>query len=176
MSGQTIHVDGNPYRPGMGTVPTYLADREGQLRRFRAHLADFPGLPHNVRVSGLRGVGKTVLLGEFVDAAQDAGWITVTHECADAESDGAVAIRRLHDLVREAVERLSLTRRITDRMRTVLEQLRELAGGVQLSYRDLGLTLPRGLADPQTDADLRVTAPGGNRGADAHQGRCPRLG
>jgi len=63
-------VSGNPYRPGMGTVPTYLADRDGQLDRFQGYLRDFSGLPHNIRVTGLRGVGKTVLLTEYAEVAR----------------------------------------------------------------------------------------------------------
>lgn len=132
---------GNPYRPGMGTAPVYLADREGQLGRFRQHLADFPGLPHNVRVTGLRGVGKTVLLGEYADQAAAAGWISVSHECEDHEREGSVALGRLHGLLQEAIHRLSPGRRMGDALRTTLEQLRGLAGGAQLTYHELGITL-----------------------------------
>ncbi len=52
----------NPYQPGVGTPPPYLADRDEQLARFRGYLGDFPEKRRNVRLSGLRGVGKTVLL------------------------------------------------------------------------------------------------------------------
>lgn len=52
----------NPYQPGVGTIPPYLADREEHLQRFGGYLRDFPDKRRNVRLSGLRGVGKTVLL------------------------------------------------------------------------------------------------------------------
>jgi hypothetical protein len=61
----------SPYRPGVGTDPPYLGDREPQLRRFREYLAE-PGVPHNVLVTGLRGVGKTVLLNHYRDEAESA--------------------------------------------------------------------------------------------------------
>ena len=46
----------------MGVTPPYLADREQQIARFERFLAEFEDLPRNVRVTGLRGVGKTVLM------------------------------------------------------------------------------------------------------------------
>jgi hypothetical protein len=63
----------NPFRPGMGLDPRYLADREYQLVRFRRYLGGFPQFPRNVRLSGLRDVGKTVLLQRCAALAQDAG-------------------------------------------------------------------------------------------------------
>ena len=65
----------------MGLEPTYLADRAPQLARFKHYLAGFPGLPRNVRVTGLRGVGKTVLLQQYGRLAEEGGWIVVGREC-----------------------------------------------------------------------------------------------
>jgi len=67
----------NPYQPGVGTTPPYLADREEQLQRFRGYLRDFPDKRRNVRLSGLRGVGKTVLLKEYRDAARERDWVVI---------------------------------------------------------------------------------------------------
>ncbi len=47
----------NPFRPGMGLDPPYLADRQAHLDRFERYLGGFPALPRNVRLTGLRGVG-----------------------------------------------------------------------------------------------------------------------
>ncbi|MGH3426960.1 MAG: ATP-binding protein [Mycobacteriales bacterium] len=70
----------NPYQPGVGTTPPYLADREQQLQRFRGYLRDFPDKRRNVRLSGLRGVGKTVLLKEFRDAARERDWVVIRRD------------------------------------------------------------------------------------------------
>ena len=70
----------NPYQPGVGTTPPYLADRELQLQRFRGYLRDFPEKRRNVRLSGLRGVGKTVLLKEFRDAAREHDWVVIRRD------------------------------------------------------------------------------------------------
>jgi hypothetical protein len=70
----------NPYQPGVGTTPPYLADREQQLQRFRGYLRDFPDKRRNVRLSGLRGVGKTVLLKEYRDAARERDWVVIRRD------------------------------------------------------------------------------------------------
>lgn len=70
----------NPYQPGVGTTPPYLADREEQLQRFRGYLRDFPDKRRNIRLSGLRGVGKTVLLKEYRAAARQRDWVVVRRD------------------------------------------------------------------------------------------------
>lgn len=70
----------NPYQPGVGTTPPYLADREEQLRRFAGYLRDFPEKRRNVRLSGLRGVGKTVLLKEYRALARERDWVVVRRD------------------------------------------------------------------------------------------------
>ena len=54
----------NPYRPGAAVPPLFLAGRTAEKRRFSGILRGAPELPANVRLTGLRGVGKTVLLKE----------------------------------------------------------------------------------------------------------------
>ena len=85
----------NPYQPGVGTTPPYLADREEQLQRFQAYLRDFPDKRRNVRLSGLRGVGKTVLLKEYRAAARERDWVVTRRDLTARlcqEADFALAI------------------------------------------------------------------------------------
>lgn len=86
----------NPYQPGVGTTPPYLADREAQLQRFRGYLRDFPDKRRNVRLSGLRGVGKTVLLKEYRAAARERDWVVIRRDltarlCQEREFAVAIA-------------------------------------------------------------------------------------
>src|SRR5271155_3143820 len=83
----------NPYRPGVGTKPLYLAGRDQSIRRFRSVIRAAPELPANIRLTGLRGVGKTVLLGEFGDEARELGWATTYLEFLPGHStdDGLTA-------------------------------------------------------------------------------------
>jgi hypothetical protein len=51
----------NPFRPGMGLEPPYLADRPDQLQRFARYLDGFPRVSTQRSHDWARGVGKTVL-------------------------------------------------------------------------------------------------------------------
>src|SRR6266566_1936287 len=83
----------NPFRPGMGLDPPYLADRAAQLERFTRYLAAFPAFPRNVRLTGLRGVGKTVLLQHYAAAAEARGWVVVRRTAVE-HSSRALALRQ----------------------------------------------------------------------------------
>lgn len=76
----------NPFRPGNGVVPPYLAGRDGLLDAFEAFLPESP-LHANWTLTGLRGTGKTVLLSEFAARAERAGWPTLQRELGDRHRD-----------------------------------------------------------------------------------------
>lgn len=72
----------NPYNPGAGTRPPALTGRDGELERFDVLLARLlAGSPEqSMLVTGLRGVGKTVLLNTFEDMALATGALTTFGE------------------------------------------------------------------------------------------------
>lgn len=56
----------NPFKPTAGKMPPELIGRDQAIEEFRDGLANGPGAPeHLMRVSGMCGMGKTVMLGEF---------------------------------------------------------------------------------------------------------------
>lgn len=63
----------NPYRPGTGLMPTYLAGRDEDIynieQMFDALTMNIP--TQSVIFSGLRGVGKTVLINKLQKIAED---------------------------------------------------------------------------------------------------------
>ncbi len=63
----------NPYRPGAGLKPTYLAGRDEDIRNveqmFDALAMNIP--TQSVIFSGLRGVGKTVLINRLQEIAEE---------------------------------------------------------------------------------------------------------
>jgi hypothetical protein len=77
----------NPFRPGNGVPPPYLAGRDRLLAAFEDWLLEEPPLHANWALTGLRGTGKTVLLGEFVTRAERAGWLTLQRELGDRHRD-----------------------------------------------------------------------------------------
>ncbi|MGV9740789.1 AAA family ATPase [Nocardia farcinica] len=68
----------NPYAPGAGQRPPELAGRDKQLQAFDIVLERVArGRPErSVMLTGLRGVGKTVLLNQLRSAAISRGWGT----------------------------------------------------------------------------------------------------
>jgi hypothetical protein len=77
----------NPFRPGNGVPPPYLAGRDRLLSTFEDWLLEQPPLHANWALTGLRGTGKTVLLGEFATRAERAGWLTLQRELGDRHRD-----------------------------------------------------------------------------------------
>lgn len=77
----------NPFRPGNGVPPPYLSGRDGVLNAFEDWLIETPPLHANWSLTGLRGTGKTVLLGEFATRAERAGWLTLYRELGDRHRD-----------------------------------------------------------------------------------------
>ena len=79
----------NPYTPNAGAPPPALAGREEQIENFDILLDRLLKgyTDQSLLISGLRGVGKTVLLGEFVRVAESKGWTTVETEFAKEEQD-----------------------------------------------------------------------------------------
>ena len=129
----------NPFRPGMGLDPPYLADRAAQLERFDTYLAAFPSFPRNVRLTGLRGVGKTVLLQHYAAAAEARGWVVVRRECSEHLKNESTFALALVDDCRTAVERSSRTLALRQRSSTAARRALDLLGGLTVALE--GVTL-----------------------------------
>ena len=67
----------NPYQPGAGHFPPYLAGRENEIKRFRG-LFEQGGISNNLIITGPKGVGKTVLLNRLRSIASEKGWMWST--------------------------------------------------------------------------------------------------
>jgi hypothetical protein len=129
----------NPFRPGMGLDPPYLADRAAQLGRFHQYLTGFPAFPRNVRLTGLRGVGKTVLLQHYAAVAEDRGWVVVRRECSEHLQEESTFALALVEDCRRAVERSSRTGALRRRSSTAARQVLDLLGSLTISLE--GVTL-----------------------------------
>nr|VDG63996.1 Predicted ATPase (AAA+ superfamily) [Streptococcus thermophilus] len=74
----------NPYTPNAGARPPLMAGRGDLLSNFDVLLARLSKgrAEQSMIITGLRGVGKTVLLGEFRRKAEKAGWVTIEIEAS----------------------------------------------------------------------------------------------
>lgn len=89
----------NPFRPGAGTQPLYLAGRSHEQTEFARALKQ-KDLTQNIIITGLRGVGKTVLLEHLKPLASQHGWLWTGNDWneAAAVSEKDVATRLIVDL------------------------------------------------------------------------------
>jgi hypothetical protein len=102
----------NPYQPSAGVRPRELAGRTRELEAVDVLIgrSERGFVSQSLILTGLRGVGKTVLLNEFARRARERGWIVAQIEGpSDFEhADGALRAklaRGLHSSMREALGR-----------------------------------------------------------------------
>ncbi len=90
----------NPYAPGAGHSPPYLAGREQEIKAFKKFLKQ-DTIRQNVVLTGLRGTGKTVLMEDkYKPIAQADGWAWVGSDFSESTflSEENLCLRILTDL------------------------------------------------------------------------------
>ena len=119
----------NPYSPGAGAAPPALVGRGRELEIFNVAVQRLGlGRPaRSVLLTGLRGVGKTVLLSEFGRIAAGAGWIHQSHEARENTDFPSSAAT----LARKTLLRLSAGRRLAEAVSRALGVL----GAFQLRWQ-----------------------------------------
>ncbi len=132
----------NPFRPGVGIKPRFLAGREGPMRRFSAMLRAAPEQPANMRLTGLRGVGKTVLLGEFERLAREAGWAVGSAELSPSHNREQRVLDELRGIGQKVVAEVSKVERI----KQAVGKAAQAVGTLDVTYGELKVSFdPTGL-------------------------------
>jgi hypothetical protein len=106
----------NPYAPGAGQRPPELAGREREIRQFEVVLERVARArpERSMVLTGLRGVGKTVLLNTFRSMALQRLWGTGKLEARPDQSIRRPVASALHMAVRELAPRHRAPDRIDD--------------------------------------------------------------
>lgn len=120
----------NPYSPGAGLRPPELAGRDADIESFETLLARAAAgrASQSVVLTGLRGVGKTVLLHDLADRARVRGWVLAQVE-ARADDDGRAGsfrhkmARGLNQSLRQATGRWG----VGDKLRAALATFKSFA-------------------------------------------------
>ncbi len=135
----------NPYAPGAGQRPPELAGRDSELSAFDVVLERIAhGRPERSLVlTGLRGVGKTVLLNQLRSAAISRGWGTGKLEARPDQSLRRPVSAALHMALRE----LGPRHRDVETMESVL--------GVVKAFALRSAPRPAPGARPSADARMR---------------------
>lgn len=89
----------NPFRPGAGHMPPFLAGRKTEEGEFR-NLLKQDTITQNLILTGLRGIGKTVLLETLKPVALKEGWLWAGTDLSESVSlkEETLATRLLADL------------------------------------------------------------------------------
>lgn len=105
----------NPFRPGAGQLPPHLAGRQDQLTYFDTNTLSQNPILTNLIITGLRGVGKTVLLDSIRPVAINKGWIWAGSDLSESASVSErnlstriladLAVASSHLIVREEEEK-----------------------------------------------------------------------
>src|SRR5258707_3422805 len=93
----------NPFSPGAGAPPPELVGREAVLEEARVLLGRIKEKrpEKSILLTGLRGVGKTVLLNEIERLALKADFKTVSLEAHEEKSLAALLVPPLRKLLFE---------------------------------------------------------------------------
>jgi len=104
----------NPFAPGAGTKPPALVGRDDQIESFDVLLERLENgyAERSMIITGLRGVGKTVLLDVFRDKAEAREWATVEWE---VEKNGPFGAKMAAN-VRRVLLQIAPKSRWTDRV------------------------------------------------------------
>jgi hypothetical protein len=147
----------NPFSPGAGSPPPELVGREGVLTQAAVLLGRtrLKRPEKSILLTGLRGVGKTVLLNEMERLASREGYRTISVEAHEDKSLAALLAPHLRKLFFE-INRLAGA---GEKARRGLAVLKNFLNGVKLSLGDfeIGIDIDpeRGSADSgDLEADL----------------------
>lgn len=149
----------NPFSPGAGSPPPELAGRDGVLEQARVLLGRVRAKrpEKSLLLTGLRGVGKTVLLNEIERMAQDTGYRTILVEAHEGKSLPVL----LAPLLRRLLLDLDRIAGAGDKVRRGLAVLKGFVGAIKIKVGDVDIGLDiepeQGAAD---SGDLEVDLPG----------------
>ncbi|WP_066586623.1 ATP-binding protein [Cellulomonas timonensis] len=120
----------NPYTPNAGASPEIVVGRDEHKRVFEVLIKRLESgrTEQSMIMTGLRGVGKTVLLNEFGEIARAAHWEVLEIE---ATKHNDVSFRQtIASLLKGALLRLSPRARWSDRGRRAAEVIASFAASV----------------------------------------------
>lgn len=81
MNSQVYGQSNSPFRPGYSRAPLVFGGYEDTIEEFANVFENYDiGENQSILLSGLRGAGKTSMLGVMQGAAESAGWITISDD------------------------------------------------------------------------------------------------
>ncbi len=148
----------NPFSPGAGSPPPELVGRDPILEQARILLGRVKlGRPEkSLLLTGLRGVGKTVLLNEIERIARSELYQVVSFEAHENKPLGPLVAAHLRPLLFE-LDRMAGA---GDKAKRGLRVLRSFLGGLRLTYQDITMSLDIDPEEGSADSgDIEIDMP-----------------
>ena len=148
----------NPFSPGAGAPPPELVGRDSLLEQARILLGRVKQKrpEKSLLLTGLRGVGKTVLLNEIERMAKKDGYQSILLEAHEEKPLGELIFPALRSLLYD----LDRVAGAGDKVKRGLAVLRSFIGSIKLTVNDVALGLDiepaKGTAD---SGDLEIDLP-----------------
>lgn len=148
----------NPFSPGAGSPPPELVGRDPVLEQARILLGrvQHKKPEKSILLTGLRGVGKTVLLNEIKRMAEGTGYHTISVEAHEGKTLGPLIAPYLRSLLYD-LDRIAGA---GNKVKRGLAVLRSFIGALKLTVGDVSIGLDidpeKGTAD---SGDLEIDLP-----------------
>lgn len=148
----------NPFSPGAGSPPPELVGRDPLLEQARILLGRIKQKrpEKSMLLTGLRGVGKTVLLNEIQRLAESDDYHTISIEAHEEKPLGPLIAPYLRSLLYE-LDRIAGA---GDKVKRGLRVLRSFLGALKITYNDVTIGLD---IDPEMGSadsgDLEIDLP-----------------
>lgn len=129
----------NPFSPGAGSPPPELAGRDNILEQARVLLGRVLARrpEKSLLLTGLRGVGKTVLLNEIERMAQASGYRTILIEAHEGKSLAVLLAPQLRRLLFD-LDRIAGA---GDKVRRGIAVLKSFIGAVRIKVGEIDISL-----------------------------------
>lgn len=129
----------NPFSPGAGSPPPELAGRENILEEARVLLGRIKAkkAEKSLLLTGLRGVGKTVLLNSIEKLAEEANYRTIFFEAHDNKELATLLVPHLRRLLFE-FDRIS---GVNHKVKRGLRVLKSFISAVKVKVGDIDIGL-----------------------------------
>ena len=148
----------NPFSPGAGSPPPELVGRDPVLEQARILLGRIKERrpEKSLLLTGLRGVGKTVLLNEIERLAKADGYRTIVIEAHEDKPLGPLLAPYLRSLLFE-LDRIAGA---GDKVKRGLRVLRSFLGVLKVTYEDVTIGLDVDPEEGSADSgDLEIDLP-----------------
>ena len=129
----------NPFSPGADSPPPELAGRDGILEQARVLLGRILAKrpEKSLLLTGLRGVGKTVLLNEIERMAQASGYRTILIEAHEGKSLAVLLPPQLRRLLFD-LDRIAGA---GDKVRRGIAVLKSFVGAIKIKVGEIDISL-----------------------------------